>query len=104
MLKAALLVLSLLVLPAVAATHRISIGDELQISVVDQPGLSSDVEVRSDGTVVLPLVNELRVKGLTADELEKTLRTQLAKFVKEPRVHVLILPRSVPTEEFRARR
>jgi protein involved in polysaccharide export with SLBB domain len=106
MLRAALLVLSLLALPAVAraATHRISVGDELQISVLGEPNLSSQVEVRSDGTIILPLLNELQVKGLTADQLEKMLRTQLAKFIREPRVHVLILPRHAPGEEFRAQR
>lgn len=72
--------------------YRIGIDDELQISVWKEPDLSSVVSVRSDGMITLPLLNDVRVAGLSTKELQTLLEDKFKAFVNEPQV--TIIPRA----------
>jgi polysaccharide export outer membrane protein len=71
-------------------SYRIGVEDELQISVWHEPELSMPVQVRPDGMITLPLVNDLSVVGLTTHELQATLSEKLKPFVNEPQVTVIV--------------
>jgi len=71
-------------------SYRIGIGDELQISVWHEPELSMPVQVRPDGMITLPLINDLAVVGLSTHDLQNVLSEKLKPFVNEPQVTVIV--------------
>jgi len=71
--------------------YRIGPEDLLEISVFEDEKLNKTVRVSSQGHITLPLIGTLRVKGLTASEMEKELRELLAeKYLQNPNVSVFI--------------
>ncbi len=71
--------------------YRIGPEDLLEISVFEDEKLGKTVRVSSLGHITLPLIGTLRVKGLTAGELEKEIRELLAeKYLQNPNVSVFI--------------
>jgi polysaccharide export outer membrane protein len=60
----------------------LGVGDQLTISVWDNPQLSSEVTIRPDGNVTMPLVGDLRAVGETPTSLKAKIKTRLADFVK----------------------
>jgi polysaccharide export outer membrane protein len=73
-----------------AESYSIGIGDDLQISVWHEPELSLPVQVRPDGMITLPLINDLSVVGLTTHQLQARLTEKLKPFVNEPQVTVIV--------------
>jgi polysaccharide biosynthesis/export protein len=70
--------------------YRIGVDDSLFISVWKEPDLSSQVTVRPDGVITLPLVNDIPVVGLSPKELQALLTEKLKPFVNEPQVTVIV--------------
>jgi polysaccharide export outer membrane protein len=70
--------------------YRIGVDDSLYISVWREPDLSSQVMVRPDGVITLPLINDVKVVGLTPEELKGLLTDKLKPFVNEPQVTVIV--------------
>lgn len=71
--------------------YRIGPEDLLEITVFEDDKLNKTVRVSSQGHITLPLIGTLRVKGLTANELEKEIRELLAeKYLQNPNVSVFI--------------
>ena len=48
------------------ADYRIGIGDVLQIDVWKHPEITRAIPVRPDGRISLPLINDVKVSGLSA--------------------------------------
>lgn len=71
-------------------SYRIGIEDELLISVWREPELSGQVVVRPDGVITVPLVNDIKVVGLSTPQLAKVLTDKLRPFVTEPQVTVVV--------------
>ena len=46
--------------------------------------------VRPDGKISIPLISDLSVSGMTPDDAQGLLSEQLARFVKHPRVTVIV--------------
>jgi len=66
-------------------------GDSLSVFVYRAPELSvSDLPVRPDGRISLPLVPDIVAAGKTPTQLAKELEETLKKFVKEPNVSVIV--------------
>lgn len=70
--------------------YKIGVDDSLFISVWKEPDLSSQVTVRPDGVITLPLINDVPVVGLTPKELQNLLTEKLKQFVNEPQVTVVV--------------
>lgn len=71
--------------------YRIGPEDLLEITVFEDEKLNKTVRVTSQGNISFPLLGILKVKGLTATELEKELRDLLAeKYFQDPHVSVFI--------------
>lgn len=71
-------------------TYIIGAGDSVNIIVWRNPELSMSVPVRPDGKVAAPLVEEILAQGKTSTELARDVEKQLAKYVRDPVVTVLI--------------
>ncbi len=77
--------------PSSLNDYRIGPDDLLEISVFEEEKLNKTVRVSSQGNVSLPLVGVLKVKGMTARELEKEIEDLLAeKYLKNPQVSIFI--------------
>lgn len=80
--------------PAAAATDNynyvIGPGDNLNIIVWRNPELSLSVPVRPDGKISTPLIDELDAQGKTSTEIARAVEQQLAKYVRDPVVTVII--------------
>ena len=76
----------------VLATDRylLNAGDVLDISVWNEETLKKSVLVLPDGAVSFPLAGELLAKGKTVSQLEQALKTNLAEFLADPVVTVVV--------------
>lgn len=72
------------------SVYKIGVEDELQISVWHEAELSMPVQVRPDGMITLPLINDVPAAGMTTKELQAALTTKLAAYVNEPQVTVIV--------------
>ena len=53
--------------PEQRLTYIIGVEDELQVSVWREPELSTNVVVRPDGMITLPLINDVKAMGLNTE-------------------------------------
>jgi polysaccharide export outer membrane protein len=65
-------------------------GDQLSISVFEEPGLPQNFIVQSDGTIQYPLAGRILVSGLTAAEARDVLTRALKKYFKHPSVTLAV--------------
>jgi polysaccharide export outer membrane protein len=71
--------------------YKIGPDDLIEISVFEEEKLNKTVRVSSQGNISLPLLGILKVRDLTANELEKEIRDLLAeKYFQDPHVNVFI--------------
>jgi polysaccharide biosynthesis/export protein len=70
--------------------YRIGPEDVLQISVWKNDAMSRAVPVRPDGKISLPLLNDVQAAGLTALELREFLTKELAGYMPNPEVSVIV--------------
>jgi len=76
--------------------YTIGLGDVLRISVWKEPEFSSTLQVRSDGMISLPLLNDVKAVGSTPMELASSLSEKLKKYVDDPRVTVIVTQAKPP--------
>lgn len=74
------------------ADYQIGPLDTLSISVFQEESLSrEDVPVDASGNIIYPLIGQLRVNGLTAQQVGDTIASRLdARFLVNPQVSVLV--------------
>jgi polysaccharide biosynthesis/export protein len=66
-------------------------GDLLQMEVFEAQNLNSKVRVSSRGYITLPLLGEVKVKGLSAREAEiKIEELYRAKYIKDPHISIFV--------------
>jgi polysaccharide export outer membrane protein len=61
--------------------YRIGPGDILRVSVWQNQELTSRVTVRPDGAVTLPLIDEVRVAGMTVAEANRIVAAGYRRFI-----------------------
>ncbi|HPT59714.1 MAG TPA: polysaccharide biosynthesis/export family protein, partial [Fervidobacterium sp.] len=84
-------VFSLLILLSILSfSYNIRIGDTLTIEVFSQPDFSRTVRVANDGTIPYPYAGNLKVVGLTPDQVKPLIEQTVGKFVKSPVVTVYV--------------
>ena len=67
-------------------------GDQLRITVFNQPTLSSTYAVDASGVVTMPLIGPVEAQGRTTYELKKTIEARLAKdYLRDPNVSVEVV-------------
>lgn len=70
--------------------YKIGPGDSLQIFVWDHVDLSTAVQVRPDGRISTPLVEDLQAAGRTPTELGRDIEDLLKEYVRSPIVTVIM--------------
>jgi len=73
------------------ADYVIGPTDVLSILVWGEKELSSDVVVRPDGKISLPLLNDVVAAGLTPEQLRAQLTDRVKRFVKDPPVVTVVV-------------
>lgn len=68
--------------------YRLGPGDQLRITVFNEPELTGQFLVGSQGTIAYPLVGDVRAAGLTVLEFTEALQTALREYVRTPNVSV----------------
>ncbi len=68
--------------------YRLGPGDQLRVTVFNEPELSGQYLVGSQGTIAYPLVGEVQAAGLTLIEFTERLQVALQEFVRRPSVSV----------------
>jgi polysaccharide export outer membrane protein len=74
----------------ISSEYKIGIDDVLTINVWHEPDLSRNLTVRPDGKITLPLVGDVRAAGKTPPQLEAELRSDLAQYIKDPELTVIV--------------
>ncbi len=64
--------------------------DQLSIFVWRNPELSAKVQVRPDGRITTPLINDLPATGKTPAMLADDLKLALGEYIKDPNVSVIV--------------
>jgi polysaccharide biosynthesis/export protein len=75
---------------ATPADYVIGPDDALDVIVWRDKDMSASVQVRPDGKISLPLVNDIQAAGLTPDQLRETVKAAVARFVTDPSVTIVV--------------
>jgi polysaccharide biosynthesis/export protein len=75
------------------AEYLLGPGDQIRISVFQNPDLAVETRVSETGTITFPLIGTVQVGGMTPAQAEQRIANQLrsGKFVLQPQVTVLVL-------------
>jgi len=73
-----------------APLYIIGPGDNVNIFVWGNGELSSSVPVRPDGRITTPLVEDVVASGKTASQLARDMEKELARYIKNPVVTVIV--------------
>ena len=74
----------------VQGDYRIGGGDVVRIAVWQNQELTVEVPVRPDGFISFPLLNEIKVEGLTPMQLRRSVTERLQEYVSNPVVSVIV--------------
>lgn len=72
------------------AEYVIGPGDALNIFVWDHADLSTNVQVRPDGKISTPLVEDLQAAGRTPTQLARDIEDVLTEYIRTPVVTVIM--------------
>lgn len=72
--------------------YRLGTGDKVKVTVYGHENLSGESDVDSTGNLALPLIQTVKARGLTLQELERSIVAKLSPdYLKNPRVSVEII-------------
>src|SRR5215510_5804055 len=57
-------------------------SDVIGINVWEQKDLNTEATIRSDGTITMPLVGDLKAGGETPSSLQQQIKKRLGEFIK----------------------
>ena len=79
-------------LPGLAQTEQLGIGDAVHVIVHQQPDLTTDARINERGSITMPLIGEVKVKGLSPSQAAGAIAEGFKKgeFLKNPQVTVAI--------------
>lgn len=68
-------------------SYALGAGDKVRIIVYNEPQLSGDFSVSTDGDISLPLIGNVKVIGKTVDRASRDVQMRLADgYLRDPRV------------------
>jgi polysaccharide export outer membrane protein len=76
--------------PKPADDFVIGADDVLSINFWREKDLSTDVVVRPDGKITLPLLNDIAAAGLTPDQLRARLLDEAQRYIEDPAPTVVV--------------
>jgi polysaccharide biosynthesis/export protein len=66
-------------------------SDVIRVNVWKEPEVSQTVVVRTDGSISLPLINEVKVSGMTPPQIQNLVAEKLKGFLTNPQVTVTVI-------------
>ncbi|HKD78155.1 MAG TPA: polysaccharide biosynthesis/export family protein [Candidatus Angelobacter sp.] len=72
------------------SSYIVGEADVLHVTVWKEPDISQTVVVRTDGNISLPLVNDVKVAGLTPVQIQNVIAEKLKNFLNNPQVTVTV--------------
>ncbi len=79
---------------AVPVDYKLSVGDTIQIFVVGHPELSSEATILPDGNIVLPVIRQMNVQGMTIQQVSDRVSRGLRSELSNPRVLTRVVRRA----------
>lgn len=77
---------------AYAVDYRLGSGDEIKISVYDEPDLTLSKKIDRSGIVSFPFLDDFNVIGLTTSEVERIItKGLLGDYLIDPQVSVSVI-------------
>ncbi len=76
--------------PPTYPEYLVAPGDVLRVVVWKEPELTSEVFVRLDGRITVPLVGDIAAAGRTTEQLAIEVRTKLMAFLEVPQVTITV--------------
>ncbi|NJN59835.1 MAG: polysaccharide transporter [Leptolyngbyaceae cyanobacterium SL_5_9] len=77
--------------PAQLQDYTLGSGDRIQLDVFEVPEYSGEYQVLSDGTLSLPRIGIVPVRGLTIDQASAEISNRYAAYVRRPFVTITLL-------------
>jgi polysaccharide export outer membrane protein len=71
--------------------YSVGESDVLRVNVWKEPEVSQTVVVRTDGSISMPLINEVRVAGMTPLTIQQVIADKLKAFLTNPQVTVTVM-------------
>ena len=76
--------------PVVPPGYVIGTDDLLSIVFWKDKDMSADAQVRPDGRIALPLINEVQAAGLTPEQLREKITEESKKFMEDASITVVV--------------
>ena len=76
--------------PLVASEYLVGVDDVVAVRVWQNPDLDVTAPVRSDGNITVPLIGDVPAGGRAPAKVAEDISARLGKYVKEPRVSVIV--------------
>ena len=76
---------------SVPAGYIVGDSDVIHVNVWKEPEVSQTVVVRTDGNISLPLINEVKVSGMTPIQIQELVAEKLKGFLNNPQVTVTVI-------------
>lgn len=71
--------------------YRLGPADKIRITVYDEPGLTNDYSVTSDGAISFPMIDNVKAANRTVGEVREEIRAKLTAFIRNPSVSAEVL-------------
>ncbi|QDU25775.1 Polysaccharide biosynthesis/export protein [Anatilimnocola aggregata] len=82
--------------------YRLQTGDVLRIESLIDTTLNREVTIQTDGTIILPLVGQLKASKLTIMDVQKLLEERYKKYYKIPDITVTPVKTNTRLEDLKA--
>ncbi len=81
---------------AASASYKIESGDVLEIVILGEEELTRTLMVMHNGTISFPLIGEVKVVGLTTEEIARLLGEKLKTYFTHPVISVILKSPTLP--------
>ncbi len=71
--------------------YKLSVGDQVKVTVWKNPELSFSAPIRPDGKIAVPLIGDVMAAGVEPEQLAKNITGQLSSYIKNPNVTVMLM-------------
>jgi polysaccharide export outer membrane protein len=78
--------------PAVEApsSYRVGAPDSLTVTILPEPAIEAEVQVRPDGMITVPLIGDVAAGGRLIAEITEEIEERIARFKRDPHVSVAL--------------
>jgi polysaccharide export outer membrane protein len=80
-------------IPVAAAEGLIQPGDQIVLNIWREPDLSGTFTVDASGTAVLPRIGPLPASSMTGEALQRMVREEFARYLRNPAIEISVLRR-----------